>query len=191
MVLVSSLSTKDRMVMSAITLLREQGVPGVTVDAVLAHSGAPRGSVYHHFPGGRAELVLTAGRTAADYITQLLRDASVATEPSEMVDRFVAFWRTALEQTDYRAGCPVVALATGNRDLPEADELVRETFTSWHASLRELLVASGWATRRAEADATFIIAAIEGAVVLCKSLRSSAPLDDVAESLRLWLQTAP
>lgn len=179
----AKVTTKDRMVLSAITLLREQGVTGVTIDAVLAHSGAPRGSVYHHFPGGRAELVLTAGRTASDYITGLLREASTASSPREAVETFVEFWRRTLEASDYRAGCPVVALATGNRDIPEADDLVRETFATWQEHLRRLLREAG----RDAADATLIIAAIEGAVVLCKGLRSPAPLDEVSASLARWL----
>lgn len=183
----SSLKTKDRMVASAIVLLREQGVAGVTVDAVLAHSAAPRGSVYHHFPGGRAELVLTAGRTAADYITQLLHEAADTEDLDEAVGTFVRFWRTALEQSDYRAGCPIVALATGNRDLPEGDELVRETFLAWRTTLGGLLLKAGRDPERAEAEATFIVAAIEGAVVMCKGLKSPAPLDDAAEMLRSWL----
>ena len=62
---------------SAVLLLRERGAAGVTVDAVLAHSGAPRGSVYHHFPGGRNELILGALRQAGDYIAVIV-DESVA-----------------------------------------------------------------------------------------------------------------
>jgi TetR/AcrR family transcriptional repressor of lmrAB and yxaGH operons len=54
--------TRDRMLLSAVTLLRERGRNGVTLDAVLAHSGAPRGSIYHHFPGGRDQLVLEAAQ---------------------------------------------------------------------------------------------------------------------------------
>ena len=53
-------TTRARMLDSTALLLRERGVGGVTVDAVLAHSGAPRGSVYHHFPGGRNQLLLEA-----------------------------------------------------------------------------------------------------------------------------------
>lgn len=51
--------TRPRMIESTIALLRERGAAGMTIDAVLEHSGAPRGSVYHHFPGGRRELLRT------------------------------------------------------------------------------------------------------------------------------------
>lgn len=45
-------STRARMLGSAVEVLRERGAAGVTIDEVLARSGAPRGSVYHHFPAG-------------------------------------------------------------------------------------------------------------------------------------------
>src|ERR687885_2805387 len=97
--------TKQRMLDSAVLLLRERGAAGVTVDAVLAHSGAPRGSVYHHFPGGRNEMVLGAVRQAGDYITAMVDESAATGDIRQTVDRFVAFWKRALTKTDYRAGC--------------------------------------------------------------------------------------
>lgn len=180
----SRTGTKARMTESAIALLREQGVPGVTIDAVLAHSGAPRGSVYHHFPGGRAELVLTAGRTAADFITELLREATSAGDPRQALEGFAAFWRASLEASDHRAGCPIVALAVGSRaDEGGADDLVHETFARWQEQLGDLFRAQGRAPQEAAALATLVVAALEGAVVLCKAERSAEPLDRVTEQL--------
>lgn len=182
---VSRTGTKARMVQSAVALLREQGVTGVTIDAVLAHSGAPRGSVYHHFPGGRTELLLSAGRTASDSITALLREATTAGDPHQALDRFAEFWKASLEASDYRAGCPIVALAVGNRaDLPAADDLVRETFVDWQERLADLFRTQGHSRDEAAALATTVVAALEGAVVLCKAERSTHPLDRVTQQLQ-------
>ena len=74
---------------SAVLLLRERGAAGVTVDAVLAHSGAPRGSVYHHFPGGRNEMVLGAVRQAGDYIGAMVNDSAAEGDARQMMDRLV------------------------------------------------------------------------------------------------------
>jgi AcrR family transcriptional regulator len=177
---VSPGNTKQRMLDSAVLLLRERGAAGVTVDAVLAHSGAPRGSVYHHFPGGRNELVLGAVRQAGDYITAMV-DASVADgDVRQTVERLVGFWRRALTRSDYRAGCPVVALAIDSREsIPEAAELVREIFARWRTSLAEVLSANGFPDARAQRLATLIVAAIEGAIILCRARRDLSPLDDV------------
>ena len=172
--------TKQRMLDSAVLLLRERGAAGVTVDAVLAHSGAPRGSVYHHFPGGRNEMVLGAVRQAGDYIATMVGESAAEGDVQQMVQRLVAFWKRALTKTDYRAGCPVAAMALDSRDLvPDAGDLVREIFGRWQASLAEVLSASGFAAQRAQRLATLVVSAIEGAIILCRAHRDLGPLDDV------------
>jgi AcrR family transcriptional regulator len=172
--------TKQRMLDSAVLLLRERGAPGVTVDAVLAHSGAPRGSVYHHFPGGRNEMLLGAVRLAGDYIAAMVDDSVADGDVQQTMARLVRFWKRALTRTDYRAGCPVVAMAVDSREsVPDAAELVREIFARWQASLSDVLSANGFAHDRAGRLATLIVSAVEGAVILCRAHRDLTPLDDV------------
>jgi TetR/AcrR family transcriptional repressor of lmrAB and yxaGH operons len=172
--------TKRRMLNSAVLLLRERGAAGVTVDAVLAHSGAPRGSVYHHFPGGRNELVLGAARQAGDYITKMVDEAATGGDAQQVMERFIAFWKHSLTDTDYRAGCPVVALAVDSRDdIPDAAELVREIFARWQVSLSDLLTGDGFPAERAQRLATLVVASVEGAIILSRARRDLSPLDDV------------
>lgn len=176
------------MLNSAISLLRERGAGGVTIDAVLLHSGAPRGSVYHHFPGGRNELILSAVRQAGDYITSLL-DAAVADgDPVLALERFVDVWKHVLAKTDYLAGCPIVAVTVDSHpDLPEATVVVRDVFTQWQARIRDLLEANGFAADRAQRLATLSVAAIEGAIILCRAGHSDTPLDDVLTEIKILL----
>ena len=172
--------TKQRMLDSAVLLLRERGAAGVTVDAVLAHSGAPRGSVYHHFPGGRNEMVLGAVRQAGDYIAAMVDDSATGGDAQQMVHRLVVFWKRVLTKTDYRAGCPVAAMVVDGRDLvPDAGDVVREIFAQWQASLAGALSAGGFAEQRAQRLATLVVSAIEGAIILCRAHRDLGPLDDV------------
>ena len=56
---------RQRMVLSALYLFAERGVQGTSIADVLERSGAPRGSVYHHFPGGKDEIVSAAKRRGA------------------------------------------------------------------------------------------------------------------------------
>jgi TetR/AcrR family transcriptional regulator, lmrAB and yxaGH operons repressor len=182
-------STKRRMLDSAALLLQEHGAAGVTIDAVLAHSGAPRGSVYHHFPGGRKEMILGGLRHAGDYITAMVDESVAEGDIRQTVARFVRFWKRALTGTDYRAGCPLVAVAIDRREaVPEAAELVREIFTHWRANLSELLSAGGFPVERASRLATLVVAAIEGAVVLARAYRDLTPLDDVLTEIAPLLE---
>jgi TetR/AcrR family transcriptional regulator, lmrAB and yxaGH operons repressor len=173
---------------SAVLLLRERGAAGVTVDAVLAHSGAPRGSVYHHFPGGRNELLLGAVRLSGDYIAAMVDESVAAGDAQATVERLGRFWKRALTNTDYRAGCPVVAMALDSReDIPDAAELVREIFARWQKALSELLLANGFPAERAQRVGTMIVSSIEGAIILCRARRDLAPLDDVLIELATLL----
>jgi AcrR family transcriptional regulator len=175
--------TKTRMVDSAITLLRERGAAAVTLDEVLAHSGAPRGSVYHHFPGGRDELVLTAGRTAVSYISHMIDAAAEAGDPAGLLDRLAGFWKRSLTSSDFRAGCPVVALSVdAHENLPEAAELAREAFAVWRDRIAAMLRTCGAA--EPDALATLTVAALEGGILLCRAQRSTEPLDQVVAQLR-------
>ncbi|MFD5831760.1 TetR/AcrR family transcriptional regulator [Lentzea sp. NPDC060358] len=181
--------TKQRMLDSAVLLLRERGAAGVTVDAVLAHSGAPRGSVYHHFPGGRSEMVLGAVRQAGDHIAAVVSESAAEGDVALMVQRLVAFWKRALTKTGFRAGCPVAAMALDGRDLvPEAGDVVREIFARWHDSIAEALRDNGFDAPRAERLATVVVSVIEGAIILCRARRDLAPLDDVLVEIAPLLQ---
>ncbi|MBX9638579.1 MAG: TetR/AcrR family transcriptional regulator, partial [Mycobacteriaceae bacterium] len=68
-------STRDKMLISAAHVMRERGAAGVTIDSVLARSGAPRGSVYHHFPEGRNQILTEALRYSGDSITANIDNA--------------------------------------------------------------------------------------------------------------------
>src|SRR6185369_771994 len=137
--------TRQRMVDTAVLLLRERGVAGVTVDAVLARSGAPRGSVYHHFPGGRRELILEAVQRAGDYIAGVVDEAAADGDTQRALRRLIRFWKRTLVDSEYRAGCPVVAVAVDSReDIPQAAEVVRAIFAQWRAKLADLLAADGF-----------------------------------------------
>ena len=63
---------RERMIVSTALLVRERGARATSLDAVLEHSGAPRGSVYHHFPGGREQLLREATDYAGDYVARRL-----------------------------------------------------------------------------------------------------------------------
>lgn len=178
--------TRDRMVDSAVALLRERSSSGVSIDAVLAHSGAPRGSVYHHFPHGRDQLVSEAVERAGRHVTRLIEGADGS--PTEVVEQLMEFWEQVLEETDHVAGCPVVALTVDADDAGRP--VVQQVFGLWHAALRDAFNRNGIAPERADRLATLVIASGEGAVLLCRAQRTAEPLRAVFEELRLVLDAA-
>lgn len=185
--------TRKRMISSTVALLRERGATATTLDEVLLHSSAPRGSVYHHFPGGRAQLVEEALRATGDSVTAKIRAADDASATlAEAFDLFVQAWRTQLAESDYRAGCPVLAVAVERNDgTPELAAAAAQAFAGWQAALARTLRRHGATSAQARRRATLVVAAIEGAVALCRTERSLRPLDDVAAELRPLLGAIP
>ncbi len=123
-------------------------------------------------------------RLAGDFIATMVDQSVAEGDARRTVERIGRFWKKALTSTDYRAGCPVVAMAVDSREhLPDAAELVREIFARWQASLSELLSANGFPAQRARRLATLIVSSIEGAIILCRAQGDLKPLDDVLAEL--------
>lgn len=181
-------STRARMVRSAARVLRERGAAGVTIDEVLTRSGAPRGSVYHHFPDGRSQLLLEALQYAGDSITTLI-DTAAERGGIALVHGFVKFWDDALAESDFTAGCPVVAAAVGSADEAAAlTPVAGQIFDRWREALGRAFRAEGFDDADAAALAVTCLATLEGAVVLCRSARTAAPLHDVAKQLEFLIK---
>lgn len=172
----------ERMIESAIRLLAQRGFQAASFGAVLEASQAPRGSIYHHFPGGKNELIAAAIKVAGDHAVALVH-AMHGRTADEIIDGFAGVWRAVLEMSDFGAGCSAVAV-TVSADSPELVEHVGEVFRSWHQAIADVLRAAGLTPRQADDLGTMMLAACEGAVVLCRAQRSLAPLETVAAQLK-------
>src|SRR6202042_3748637 len=95
-------SVRERMVDSAVVLLAQRGFQGASFSEVLAHSQAPRGSIYHHFPDGKEQLIGAAVDHAGARAVLLL-DALSGLGPAEIIDAFMALWRAVLERSGFTA----------------------------------------------------------------------------------------
>jgi TetR/AcrR family transcriptional repressor of lmrAB and yxaGH operons len=177
------------MLISAAEVLRERGAAGVTIDEVLARSGAPRGSVYHHFPNGRTQLLLEALEYAGEEITGVI-DEAAAEGGMSLVRRFVAFWEELLFESDFVAGCPVVAAAIGSPDeQPGLTSIAGNIFRRWRDALTRAFVSDGFDEPSAASLAVTCIAAMEGAVVLSRSTRTVGPLREVADQVEFLIRS--
>jgi AcrR family transcriptional regulator len=173
-------SPRERMVISTALLIRERGAHSTAISDVLEHSGAPRGSAYHHFPGGRTQLLCEAVDYAAEYTAARMAKAESSVAA---VDIIVEGFRALLLQSDYRAGCPVVAVAVEADNQPVVDRAAA-AFTSWTELIDRRLRADGVDAARAEELAMLMMTSIEGAIVVARATRNVRPLDLVHRQLR-------
>jgi TetR/AcrR family transcriptional regulator, lmrAB and yxaGH operons repressor len=169
------------MVRSAASLISTQGMSATSFSDVISDSGAPRGSIYHHFPNGKDQLAEDAIRWTSDRVLAYLRAGDAAT-PTDVLNRFIGLWRRVVVTSGGASGCVVagVAIDSGAGGLID---VVRDAFRSWIDLLTEQLHNAGVPASRAGTVAVATLAAMEGALILCRAEGGVGPLDVVAEEI--------
>ena len=174
---------RQKMIESAAVLFRERGVLGTSFADVLVHSGAPRGSIYHHFRRGKTQLAEETTRWAGEFILAATVAALAESDPVGAIDAFRRWWTEILQGSDYGAGCVMVAATLEGEREPTVRDAAAEAFGKWERALAGALRDRGVPAARARSVATLLVAAIEGAVVLCRAERTTKPLERVSGEL--------
>jgi TetR/AcrR family transcriptional regulator, lmrAB and yxaGH operons repressor len=167
-------------------LLRRQGYAATGLNEIVAASGAPKGSLYFHFPGGKESLAVAAMKREA----QLLRDAIAALLSSrgdviEAIASVIDALTVGLERSNFEDGCPLATVALEQATRSEA---VRDAaaggFSSWLEQIERRLLDAGFAEAAAHRKALLLLSAIEGALMLARARRDVAPLAAVRAELQ-------
>ena len=175
--------SRGDMVRSAAALLARQGMTATSFSEVVAHSGAPRGSIYHHFPGGKEQLTREAVELAGGYVLSR-QGACGATTAAGVIECFVDLWRQVVVGSKGASGCAVAGVAIdAGEDEAELLALTRSTFRAWTDLLATQLAAAGLPAGRASSVSTITLASMEGALILCRAEGDVAPLEAVADEL--------
>ena len=170
-------NTKQQIIERTVVLLARKGLQGASFSQILEESGAPRGSLYHYFPGGKDELVLEAIALAGGQAMGVL-DQLTGKNAHEVASTFVSLWRAILSRSDFGAGCAVAAVTVA-AESPQLRDRAGDIFRGWRARLAELLEAGGIPPGRGAPLAASLISACEGAVILSRAERSMEPFNQV------------
>ncbi|RMI28908.1 TetR/AcrR family transcriptional regulator [Nocardia stercoris] len=173
--------TRARMIDAAVCALQRRGLAGMSFTEILQASGAARGAIYHHFPGGKAELVAEAATRNGQAVRDHLAALPGAT-PAAIVDNFLAAVRPVVAASATGGGCAVAAITVE----PDGDTLRRiadTAFTSWTAALAERLAATGVEPDEAQDLATALIGLLEGAHILCRAAGTLEPFEHAARAV--------
>ena len=183
-----ALNSRDRLVAGAADLLAIHGLGTMSMRELARHADAPLGSTYHYFPGGKPELTAEAVRWADRATGAVLRQGLVG-GPVAGLRSFVQMWRRTLIESDFGRGCAVLAGAVHDSPGDAARDAAVFAFSDWTAELSAALRRGGVSQRAAADLATLVIAAIEGAVAMCRAERSLQPLEVVADRLEELLRS--
>ena len=163
------------MIHGAALMIGTRGVGAMSLRDLAKEAGVPIGSTYHHFPGGRQQLIEEAVRLVGAAVNRRI-EVGRERGPVAALDAFGDEWRNQLEATDFLTGCPVFAVATADDEALR--DVATEVLESWQTTLAEVMADAGVDPERTSRLAMFIVAAIEGAIALCQAEKSIGPLRD-------------
>jgi len=175
-------TVRDRMVVGAAELLSRAGLAEASFRNVVARTGAPRGSIYHHFPGGKDELVGEAMRWIGSRLVGALRRTPVH-RPDDVVVAFAGLFRRLLVDSPSEAGCAVAAVVTSAPPGTEPSAAAAQVFASWRRELEALFATAGIEPARCPGLAITTVAVVEGALVLARADGDVATFDRAVEEL--------
>ena len=181
---------REQMTRSAALLFGERGFSGTGLRDVIAHSSTPRGSIYHHFAGGKAELAREAVRHAAEEVAGPVADAARGGDPIATLHAWIDHWRGALERSDFHAGSAVLAVAIEPEEQTGARAAAAAAFEGWTEAFAATLHGSGVKRKKAARLATLTVAAIEGAVAVSRARGDTLALDRVGRELEAAIDAA-
>ena len=178
-----AVGTRERIVGASADLFRRQGYSATGMKQIVTEARAPFGSVYHFFPGGKEQLGAETIRTSGALYGLLL--PAVFGPADDVVSGVRAFFAGAAEhlrETGYTDACPIATVAL---EVSSSSEPLREAcagvFNAWIAAGTELFTGAGIGDAQARELTIGMIAALEGAFVLARALRSTEPLDVAGE----------
>jgi AcrR family transcriptional regulator len=185
-------NTRERIVDSSAELFRRQGYAATGVKQIVTEAQAPFGSLYHFFPGGKEQLGAEAIRSSGA-IYELLIGAVFDPAPDLVtgVRTFFAGAAEHLRETDYADACPIATVAL---EVSSSSETMRQAcadvFASWITAGTGRHAAAGLSEAKARELTIAMLAALEGAFVLARALRSLEPLQIAGELIAACVQRA-
>lgn len=171
--------TKDRILDGTAELFRRYGYTGTGLKQIVTAANAPFGSIYHHFPGGKEEIGEAVIRRSGQMYLELFETIfDAAPDALTGIDDFFAGAAEVLRQTDYVDACPVATVAL---EVASSNETLRvataDVFESWIGGVVPRLVRAGIDPTTARRLALFLIAALEGAFVLCRAAKATDAME--------------
>lgn len=184
--------TRDRLIAAMTDALRRRGLHGIGLTELLLAAQAPKGVLYHHFPGGKTELAVAAIDQVVERMTGGL-DKLLATtpDPLQAMSRWIAGATTRLQDTGFESGCPLatVALESGPEDRALREALAR-AFERIRARIAQGLSDAGLPAERALGLAALIVAAYEGGLLQSRVAHSVEPIQRATDTLLTLLVSA-
>lgn len=179
---------RERLLNGARKLLAEKGYAGMELRDVAEVGKAPRGSIYHHFPGGKRQLAVEAAELEGNEIRAALERSLEERGLAKTLTMFGEMFRRRVKDQPERLGCPVAAAALARPEDPALAAAATAAFQSWEAPIAAALREEGVGRKDAETFAGLVVSTVEGALVRARAAGDEAPLISAVAGLRQALE---
>ncbi|MGD0420844.1 MAG: TetR/AcrR family transcriptional regulator [Xanthobacteraceae bacterium] len=177
--------SKEKTLSAAVRLFSQRGYHGTGLQDILEAGGAPRGSLYFHFPKGKEQIGEAAVQLGTEGVREFITDAA---QTSGNVQAFLVKLARGmaanLERSGYREGCPVATTAL--ETAAQSDVLgraARTAFQTWEQEIKRALISFGMKANKADRTATAVLSQLEGALLLARTYRSLEPMQRAEKAL--------
>ena len=179
--------SRHKMLETARNLFRTQGYNGTGLNQILKESGAPKGSLYHHFPGGKEQLAIEAMEAAAKEMAgKIFAAFDASSDLMTAMNLIVDNASKELEESNFECGCPIATVALEATPGPVL-EVCTAAFLGAQKILESRMLLEGFSPEKAQTLATLMFSAYEGAVILSRTQRDATPLRRLKKALPLLL----
>jgi TetR/AcrR family transcriptional regulator, lmrAB and yxaGH operons repressor len=181
---------RGAIVRAAAALFRRNGYAATGINEISEVSGAPKGSLYHYFPGGKDQIGEAAVRFAgAGVVATLERFEQEHGSAASMIRAYCKLLAGWMAKSGFRDGCPIAT--TLLESAPQSADMAaagREAFAGWCGVIARALVRDGFGKAEAKRLSTLAVSSIEGALILARVESSARPIEEVARALGAALQ---
>ncbi len=178
--------TKKRIIAAGSQLFRRRGYFGTGLSEILKESGAPKGSFYFHFPKGKDQLAAACVDAAAEDVARGLEAAAEKSQSiAEFVENLIEGYERMLQRSDFGASSMLTNISL---DVAPTNKMISDHlqngYRRWHKIIAEFCARQLGSRQDGSDMAVLIISSLEGALSLCRTEQSTAPLKAVARQLK-------
>lgn len=180
----TSSDARERLIIAMTDALQRRGLHGSGLTELLAAAGAPKGVLYHHFPGGKTELAVAAVEATVARLCVTLDERMASGDPAAALMAWVNGAQKRLAASGYEKGCPLatIALETTQDDV-EIRAALGKGFAEIRTRIALALARAGYEARSAASLAALMVAAYEGGLLQARAAGTPEPMNLVSEAL--------
>jgi TetR/AcrR family transcriptional regulator, lmrAB and yxaGH operons repressor len=169
--------TRSRILRAALRLFRRHGYHGVGISQILVEAAAPKGSMYHHFPGGKEEIGAAVVGLIASNINAMIDAQATHLKPHTVLARVGAAMSGEVQRTRHELCALLAAFVAERASAPQLAQAVGQAYTAIAATLAQRLRAAGLPAALAIERAWLVVMLLEGGSLIAAAQGDVAPFE--------------